>query len=228
MKNIEKNNIGFVYKWVNTKNNKWYIGSHFGSLEDGYTASGVAINKAFKKYGIDSFVRDVIYTGDDYKEKEESFLIELDAANDPLSYNLKNTSIGGDVWVGRKETEEYRMYLSKISQPGEKNGMYGKSHTEEVKNLLREKAIGKEAWNKGLKGYMSEEHALAFSRKGFKHSEKTKQKMSEKRKDSQNPNAKKVTIEGVTYKSIKEASIVTGLSYYKIHKLRYSPDRFKK
>jgi group I intron endonuclease len=223
--NTEKNNIGFVYKWINIKNNKWYIGSHFGDINDGYTASGNAIKKAFKKYGLKFFIREIIYVGSDYKEQEHLILTQTNAANDPLSYNLKNTSIGGDVWVGRKDTDEYKEYLKKISQPGEKNGMYGKTHTEEVKEKLRKKATGKKAWNKGLKNYLSKEHALAFSRKDFKHSEKTKEKMSERRKGSQNANAKKVIINGITYESLKEASIATGLSYYKINKLRYCTNR---
>jgi group I intron endonuclease len=217
--NVEINNIGFVYKWTNIKNNKWYIGSHCGCISDGYTASGMAIKKAFKKYGMSFFVREIIYIGENYKEKEEEILSILDAAKDPMSYNLKNTSVGGDTWVGRKNTKEYNEYLKKISQPGEKNGMFGRTHTEEVRELLRKKMVGKDCWNKGLKGYMSKEHALAFNRSGFKHSEETKLLMSEKRKGSNNSNARKITIDNITYDSLKDASISTGLSYYKIHKL---------
>ena len=43
---------GFVYKWTNSFNGKWYIGSHKGTPEDGYTASGTVIQEAFSKYGI--------------------------------------------------------------------------------------------------------------------------------------------------------------------------------
>lgn len=27
---------GFVYKWINLINGKWYIGSHNGTVDDGY------------------------------------------------------------------------------------------------------------------------------------------------------------------------------------------------
>lgn len=216
---IEINNKGFVYKWTNIKNNKWYVGSHCGDINDGYTASGTAIKRAFKKYGLDVFSREILYTGENYKEKEEEILLEMNAANDPLSYNLKNTAIGGDVWVGRKDTEEYKEYIKKLSQPGEKNGMFGKNHSDEIKELISKINRGKKSWNAGIKGYMSEEHAMAFSRKGFKHSEETKKKMSEGRNGSKNGNAKKITIDGITYNSLLDASFATGLSYYKISKL---------
>jgi group I intron endonuclease len=217
--NIEIDNKGFVYKWINVKNNKWYIGSHCGDINDGYTASGTAIKRAFKKYGLDSFSREILYTGESYKEKEEEILLELNAANDPLSYNLKNTAIGGDVWVGRKDTEEYKEYIKKLSQPGEKNGMFGRNHSDEIKALISKINTGKKSWNAGIKGHMSKEHAMAFSRKGFKHSKETKKKMSESRNGSKNANAKKVTIDNITYNSILDASLATGLSYYKISKL---------
>ena len=216
MMNIEINKLGFVYKWINTQNNKWYIGSHAGDIDDGYIASGVLIKKALKKYGLNLFIREILYQGPDFKKYEETILIETDAANDSLSYNLKNTSIGGDVWIGRKDTPEYQEYLKKISQPREKNPMFGKTHTNEIKKIISEKNLGNTAWNKGLSNYMSEEHKKAFNRKGSKHSQETKLKMSEKRIGSNNSNAKQISINNVTYKSLKEASESTGLSYYKI------------
>ena len=151
MMSIETDNNGFVYKWINTKNNKWYIGSHAGTVDDGYIASGVLIKKALKKYGLESFTRDILYQGTEFRKYEEKVLIETDAANDPLSYNLKNRSIGGDPWLGRKETPEYKEYLKKIGHPGEKNPMFGKTHTDEIKRRMSEQKLGKVAWNKGLK-----------------------------------------------------------------------------
>ena len=51
---------GFVYKWTNKVNRKWYIGSHKGYPEDKYTAGGKLIKEAFKKYGIENFEREIL------------------------------------------------------------------------------------------------------------------------------------------------------------------------
>ena len=87
--------IGFVYKWVNNTNGKWYTGSHKGTTDDGYKASGIAINRAFSKHGIDNFTRHILYVGKDYRLVEELSLESHNAMNDKNSYNMKNDSIGG-------------------------------------------------------------------------------------------------------------------------------------
>lgn len=219
MKTTKINDIGIVYKWINLINNKYYIGSHCGSENDGYLASGKIINKAFKRYGIENFKRIIIYTGPDYREIEELCLITLDCANDCSSYNLKNAAIGGDVWVGRKDTEEYKEYLLKISNPGVKNGMYEKKHTEEIRKIISDKTKGRIPWNKGKTGIYSEEVKQRISRKGFKFSEESKKRMSLKRSNENNANAKSITIEGITYLTLKEAEAKTGLSQYKLRKM---------
>ena len=85
---------GFVYQWINKINGKWYIGSHKGTPDDGYRAGGILINRAFKKYGIENFKRHILWCNN-YREMEEYYLCKLDAANDPMSYNMKNAAIGG-------------------------------------------------------------------------------------------------------------------------------------
>lgn len=103
--------MGYVYKFTHKHTGKWYVGSHNGKNEN-YHGSGLMWVKAVKKYGIDSFHKDILYEGELYREKEDEILKELDAANDPMSYNIKNEAIGG-------------------SFPGEKNGMFGKKLTAE-------------------------------------------------------------------------------------------------
>ena len=84
---------GYVYEWINTLNGKWYIGSHDGSNPN-YTASGILINRAFDKYGMDAFVCHKFYC-DNFREEEEKALQRRGAASDPMSYNLKDMAIGG-------------------------------------------------------------------------------------------------------------------------------------
>jgi len=217
---------GIVYKWTNTINGKWYIGSHKGSCNDGYIASGKAVKNAMSKYGMHVFIRDILYIGEDFREVEEFVLEVLSAATDKKSYNLKNTATGGYVWTGREDTEEYKAWKLAIGSPGEKNPMYKKTHTEEAIQKIRESKLGKPSWNKGVKGYMTKEHADTFSRKGSKHTKEVLANMSRNRQGAGNSNAKKVTIESGTYLTKQEACKALGLSLYKLNKiLRYQDFR---
>lgn len=86
--------IGFVYMWTNKLNGKKYIGLHVGSLEDKYIGSGVAFNRAIKKYGIEHFNRSILH--EEYEseinlyQKEFDIITELDAVHSKDYYNLTN------------------------------------------------------------------------------------------------------------------------------------------
>lgn len=71
---------GFVYLWVNRNNGKWYIGSHAGTLDDGYVGSGKVFQRAVKKHGLDVFERTILYWGWEFKEQETHILQVLNAA----------------------------------------------------------------------------------------------------------------------------------------------------
>jgi group I intron endonuclease len=105
------NDVGFVYQWTNLINGKMYIGSHNGRKKH-YRGSRLAFRNAIKKYGIENFVRDILYEGPDFRKIEEEILTNVDAASSPMYYNMKNEALGGTF-------------------VGEKNGMYGKKLTAE-------------------------------------------------------------------------------------------------
>ena len=96
---------GFVYKWIDSSNDMYYIGSHKGSPSDDYVGSGIHFSRAYSKRP-KAFSREIIYNGVDYRELEEFILQEMDAANDSMSYNLKNSAIGGH--MGEEGIEKMR------------------------------------------------------------------------------------------------------------------------
>lgn len=81
-----------IYKTTNNLNGKYYIGAHkTDNLEDGYLGSGKTIIKAIKKYGKESFTREILFEAsseDEMYQKEAEFVDET-IVNDPFSYNLK-------------------------------------------------------------------------------------------------------------------------------------------
>jgi len=131
--------IGFVYKWNDTSNNKWYIGSHTGHPKDGYIGGGYLFKKAYKKRK-ESFSREIIYFGHDYRELEEFILEELDAMNNEMSYNLTNN------WKGvTRHTEETKRKISKARK--------GISVSEETRKKLSDAKKGSNHPQYGKIGY---------------------------------------------------------------------------
>jgi len=143
---------GFVYIWTNQINNKKYIGSHYGNINDGYIGSGIYFQKAYKKYK-DNFKRDILYIGNLYKEVEEHYLNKYNVAENKEYYNLKNNSIGGwshinndkfllekrykNISISKKGKYYKHLNYNKI---GKNNPMFNKKHNEETKIKMSESA----------------------------------------------------------------------------------------
>ena len=169
--------IGFVYKWTNKVNDKWYIGSHVGAPTDGYIGSGKIFKKAWKKYGLKNFKRSVLYQGKGVRKYEESLLRRLNAAKDRMSYNYHNwatgSASGGESpkgFLGKTHSEEYKQRLR-----GKGNPFYGKHHTEETRrrwSFLR----------KGCRLSKETIEKIRNSNLGQKRSEEIRRRMSEAQK----------------------------------------------
>jgi SpoVK/Ycf46/Vps4 family AAA+-type ATPase len=127
--------IGFVYRWTNTSNYKWYIGSHRGSITDSYIGSGKAFLASYKK-NPSFFVREILYVGPDFRELEGFILEELNAAEDRSSYNLKNSSIGGD--TSMHFTEESRRKMSEASKIHSKGRKLSQESRDKISKKLKE------------------------------------------------------------------------------------------
>lgn len=119
--------FGFVYRWTCQIDGKWYVGSHKGAVDDGYTGSGLLFRRALAKHGPENFIREILYVGANYRTEEERILTALNAAADPQSYNLKNQALG-------------------VSLPGELNPMHksnGYVFSEETRRRM--------GWSRGMK-----------------------------------------------------------------------------
>lgn len=147
---------GFVYKWTNTVNGRWYIGSHKGTIDDGYRHSSKVLEAAEYKYGQDKFVREVLYAGDydadNIRLVEGEYLSKYGAAKNPESYNQTNI-IGTDchsdeanrkrseTLTGRKLSEEHCRNLARF---GNTNGAAnkGSKRSTETKKKMSLKKLG--------------------------------------------------------------------------------------
>lgn len=168
--------IYIVYKTTNLVNDKYYIGKHKqDSFEfDGYLGSGSIIKDAIKKYGKESFRRETLATFDNEQEcyeAEKKFLTEH--WMDTNCYNLESGGRGGKTVseesrtrmsiaaknrIHRPHTEKTKKLIS-IARLKNNPGMSGKTHSQETKDKMREKALGrkhtadsKEKMSQNMKG----------------------------------------------------------------------------
>lgn len=156
-----------LYKTTCLATNRYYIGMHStNDLNDGYLGSGTRLRYSIKKYGVENHKFEIIEQLPDrsslkLREKE---IVNKELINDT---NCMNIGLGGGggllneehakkfhaaggkkvfQLLGKRHLEklkndlEYRKkYSEKMSktQSGEKNGFYGRKHSEETKEKMR-------------------------------------------------------------------------------------------
>lgn len=131
----------YIYITTNLADNKKYIGKHIGELNDSYLGSGIIFSRALEKYGKENFKKEILYIAkdeEDMNEKEKYYIKIFNAVEDDMFYNIAEGGQGG--YVTKGYTEEERLKLNqKISDSlkGEKHPMYGKHHTEETKQKIK-------------------------------------------------------------------------------------------
>jgi len=91
---------GFIYIWKNIKENKFYIGSHLGTFNDGYIGSGLLFKPAYQN-SPSSFRRRILEKNIPKKDlliREEKWLSLIkDSDLGKKYYNLKKIAEGGDI-----------------------------------------------------------------------------------------------------------------------------------
>lgn len=164
----------FVYCWTDKLTNKLYVGSHKGSVDDGYVCSSKYMLEQHKIRPTD-FSRQIVAVGSvsDIRKLESKILQNVNAKTNEDFYNKhQNDGLFFDGWSSGQMTLEHRQKLSDAKK--------GRKISEEHKQKLH--AGRRNSTN-------SQEHKNAVSRAklGTKHTEEARKKISEKR--SKNPNS---------------------------------------
>ncbi len=177
----------YVYCIENLINNKQYVGwaidyrRRWNEHKSGNASK--LVFAAIRKYGIDNFKFEVIEILPEEEAKHlEVRLISALKTKAPNGYNLTE---GGEGTIGWSPSKETRQRMSK-SKTGERNAMYGKSHSKETKEKLKKRALNRDPST----------HVLAGVGLGLS--------------GSSNFNAKSVLVDGKEYGCIKDAAIVIG------------------
>ena len=103
--------MNIVYKVTNNINGKFYIGKQ-NTDDQNYLGSGKAITAAVKKYGKESFTKEILHVCKNKKETEllEAAIVTEDLVNDRNCYNMKLGGAGGSMkgWKKPARGEAYR------------------------------------------------------------------------------------------------------------------------
>ena len=176
---------GYVYIWFDTKASLFYVGGHYGKVEDCYVCSSVTMKKAYNKRPESFRMRVLEYTFGTVCElreceqkwlnmiKDEELLLTENVKNKTAKYyNVKKTSMGGS----------HKGHKKNRTAPAWNKGLVGKQiawNKGLTKCDFRVEAYGKSI-SKALKGKpKSEDHKIALSvaQKGKKLSESHKLSM---------------------------------------------------
>lgn len=161
----------YIYKIIclcDEWNGKFYIGKHYGELNDNYTGSGRLIREYFKEFGKEkdiTYEKIILEIGDEFNicDLEREYIRE--GIESALCLNINRVSSRGN--FGQKLSKEHRR---KLSESGKR-----RKHSEEVKQKI----------SKSLKGkHLSEERKqkISESLKGKQLSDERRKHMSEAQK----------------------------------------------
>lgn len=155
---------GFVYIWFDRKRKMYYIGSHWGTEDDGYICSSKWMRDAYRKRPEDFRRRVLLKVGTNRRELliEEGRLLCMIKEDEPgrKYYNLKRNAFE-NAWFADGDRK-----LSVGQKIGQSNSisLKNRSMSTEVKKKISESLKGKK------RGPQSEEHKrkLSEARRGSK------------------------------------------------------------
>ena len=168
----------YIYRIINKTNGKTYIGQHkYKKLNDSYMGSGILLHLAYKKYGIENFKKEILYSRIQYKETAddiERFAIAKERANGKAEYNIADGGYGG---CGRL-SEEHKRKISEANR-GRIPWNKGKHWQNETKMKISKKRKGQPANNKGKPMLEETKRKISEALKGAHLTEEHKKKLSE-------------------------------------------------
>lgn len=139
-----------VYKITNITNGKFYIGSskdieqrfdeHKKKLKSNAHINPILQN-SWNYYGEDKFKFEILEECENYYEREQYYLDTFQPFKG-TGYNINDSAIGGDTFTHNPNKEIIREKVRLINL-GENNPMFGKTHLEETKNEMKNKAKGR-------------------------------------------------------------------------------------
>ena len=170
----EKSTTGFVYIWFDIKRKMYYIGSHWGYVDDSYICSSTRMRNAYNRRP-ETFKRRVLKVIDtdrsDLLLEEQRWLDMIPREDFGVHYYNINSTVFQYSWWVNDETKKQVIEKLVDGHPSKKPSY------KEIRQKISDSKKGRVVWNKGKKCPQ-----ISNSRKGIIFSEETKKKMSVARK----------------------------------------------
>lgn len=170
----------FVYVWTDHRDNKLYVGSHKGTEDDGYVCTSKLMLEEYKERPGD-FTRQVIAHGktEDIRGLEYTILRSANASRDKSFYNLRNCTSSKTYCKQHTKAARLKMSANHADVSGAKNPNYGKKHSEAAKLSMSLNSVGDKNGMFGRKQSQEVKDRIAASKRGKPRSEATRLKISE-------------------------------------------------
>jgi len=100
-----------IYKTTNLINGKIYVGKDSNNNPT-YFGSGLILNKAIKKYGINNFKKEILEncsSSIQLNSQEQYWISTLDSTNKKIGYNIALGGCGGDTFTNQSEDSKFRL-----------------------------------------------------------------------------------------------------------------------
>lgn len=235
------NPFGFIYVTTNQINNMKYIGKCIYARKNNwetYMGSGLYLKRAIKKYGLENFTRTILAEANSAEELnalEEYYILFYKAVESPEYYNVKFTSIGGDVFTTNPNKESIR--LQRVQQmSGEGNHQYGKVKSQKMIDSVK-KANSRAVMIDNVEYSSAIEAAAALNikcttlnyRLGSEHFPTYKRLYAKADRGTNVKSAYKCQVGDTLYESIAKAAKAHGISTHSMRNRMYSknfPDHF--
>lgn len=141
--------FGFVYLWFDKGTYRFYVGSHWGTEDDGYICSSDAMRKAYRrrKHDFKRRILSRIYTDrKDLLTEEQRFLDMINPEEFGTKFYNKNTKVYFYSWWANETTkaEVTKKVSEGVKRHIEEHGTHwtGRKHSEETKKKISEKKTG--------------------------------------------------------------------------------------
>lgn len=149
---IKEQTSGFVYLWFDTKQNKFYLGSHQGTIDDGYIASNRRLLCVYKSRP-HTLKRRILEYYDhiehkDLLSREQLWLSLIDDSelHGKKYYNEKKVAAGGDIisTLSEEKREQHKIKSIAARQKGHKKWLETLSSEEKIKRAKYAKSCVKD------------------------------------------------------------------------------------